>query len=71
MGYAKLWGVGVGVRICWLISRGYYPRRIPHLWAESIFKGRGGAGFYTPPPSFIPPTPRRVFSGVGGGVYKS
>ena len=43
---------------------------------KAFFRGRGGGGlyfeppprqdFYTPPPLFLrPPTPRRVFSGVG------
>ena len=49
----------------------------PPFWPEGIFEERGGGViFRTPPrqefhtpPSFVhPPTPRRVFSGVGG-VY--
>ena len=44
------------------------------------FSGEGGGGVYfeaprgrnfiRPPPFYTPPAPRRVFSGVGGGVYK-
>ena len=50
-----------------------------HFWAEGTFKGEGGglyilklpaAGFSYAPPFYTPPTPRRVFSGVGGGLYK-
>ena len=52
----------------------------PHFWLKGIFEGRGWGcifwgptrqEFYNPPPFYAPPTPRRVFSGVGGvGVYK-
>ena len=52
----------------------------PHFGQKTSFRERGGgvyilkppaAGFYTPPLFYTPPTPRRVFSGVGGvGVYK-
>ena len=51
------------------------PPTHPHFWPWGIFQG-GGWGcifwgptrqeFYTPPPFYTPPTPRRVFSGVGG-----
>ena len=55
------------------------PPHPPHFGLKGIFEGRGvgvhilrphAAGI--PPPHFFhPPTPRRVFSGVGGlGVYK-
>ena len=46
----------------------------PRSWPEGIFKVEGGGvhfeaplwqDFY-PPPSFTPPAPRRVFSGLGG-----
>ena len=57
------------------------PPPSPHFWPKGIFQGRGmgvyilsphAAGIlYAPPPFIHPPTPRRVFSGVGGvGVYK-
>ena len=59
----------------------YTPPPSPHFWLKGIFQGRGvgvyilrphAAGIlYAPPPFYTPPTPRRVFSGVGGvGVYK-
>ena len=54
----------------------------PDFWPKGMFQGRGVGGVYfesprsrnfLPPPLFIhPPTPRRVFSGVGGwGCIKS
>ena len=56
------------------------PPLLPFFGAEGIFKGRGGGGciseahlrqdFYSPPHLFhTPPSPGRVFSGVGG-VHK-
>ena len=48
----------------------------PHFWPQGIFQGRGvgvyilrphAAGILYAPPCYTPPTPRRVFSGVGGG----
>ena len=55
------------------------PPTPPPLRAERHFSGEGGGGvdfeaprgrnFIRPPPFYTPPpTPRRVFSGVGGGV---
>ena len=47
----------------------------PHFWLKGTFQGRGWGcifwgparqEFYMPPPFIHPPTPRRVFSGVGG-----
>ena len=47
----------------------------PFFGPEAFFRGGGGGcifrgptrqEFYTPPPFYTPPTPRRVFSGVGG-----
>ena len=56
-----------------------HPPPLPHFWPKGIFQGRGvgvyiswpyAAGIlYAPPPLYTPPTPRRVFSGVG--VYKN
>ena len=54
-----------------------YTPHPPHFWLKGIFPGRGvgvyilspyAAGIFSPPPPpvFHPPTPRRVFSGVGG-----
>ena len=66
---------------CQRISREklYTPRPLPPtFWARRHFSGRGGGGlhilkpprqeFYTPPffLNYTPPTPRGVFSGVGG-----
>ena len=53
----------------------YPPPPSPHFWPISIFQGRGvgvyilsphAAGILYAPPFYTPPTPRRVFSGVGG-----
>ena len=53
----------------------YAPPPSPHLWLKGIFQGRGvgvyilrphAAGILYAPPFYTPPTPRRVFSGVGG-----
>ena len=50
-----------------------------HFWQKALIRGRGrgvyilkppAAGFLHPPLVYTHPTPRRVFSGVGGGVYK-
>ena len=59
----------------------YAPPPLPHFWPKGIFQGRGvgvyilrphTAGILYAPPFYTPPTPRRVFSGVGGvGVYKN
>ena len=47
----------------------------PHCWAEGIFWAKGVGeyfgspprqDFYMPPLCYAPPTPRRVFAGVGG-----
>ena len=47
-----------------------------HFWPYGIFQGRGvgvyilrphAAGILYAPPFYTPPTPKRVFSGVGGG----
>ena len=56
------------------------PPLSPFCGQKGIFGGEGGGvynlepprqEFYTPPLFYTPPTPRRVFSGVGGvGVYK-
>ena len=56
------------------------PPPSPHFWSKGVFQGRGvgvyilrphAAGILYAPPFYTPPTPRRVFSGVGGvGVYK-
>ena len=36
-----------------------------------ILRAHAAGILYAPPPFYTPPTPRRVFSGVGGvGVYK-
>ena len=58
----------------------YTPPPPPHFWLKGIFEGRGvgvyilrphAAGILYAPLFYTPPTPRRVFSGVGGwGVYK-
>ena len=49
---------------------------LPHFWPEGFFPGEGGGGVISNPPTtgilypplfYTPPTPRRVFSGVGGG----
>ena len=51
------------------------PPPSPHFWPKGIFQGRGvgvyilrphAAGILYAPPFYTPPTPRRVFSGVGG-----
>ena len=52
------------------------PPPSPHFWLKGIFQGRGvgvyilrphAAGIlYPPPPFYTPPTPSRVFLGVGG-----
>ena len=51
------------------------PPPSPHFWPKGIFEGRGVgvyilrphvAGILYAPPFYTPPTPRRVFSGVGG-----
>ena len=51
------------------------PPPFPHFWPKGIFQGRGvgvyiwrphAAGILYAPPFYTPPTPRRVFSGVGG-----
>ena len=64
---------------CNVISRENYippPPPPPHFWPKGIFQGRGvgvyilrphAAGILYAPPFYTPPTPRRVFSGVGGG----
>ena len=54
----------------------YTPPPLPHFWPERNFYGGGGGyilkpprqEFFSPPLFYTPPTPRRVFSGVG--VYK-
>ena len=52
------------------------PPPSPHFWPKGIFQRRGvgvyiwrpcAAGILYAPPFYTPPTPRRVFSGVGGG----
>ena len=57
-------------------GRNYRPPPLPPISARRPFSEREGggvyiwkppaAGFYTPPLFYTPPTPRRVFSGVGG-----
>ena len=56
-------------------GRNYIPPPLPPFLAKRRFSGEGGRGVYsepprgrnfTPPPFMRPPTPRRVFSGVGG-----
>ena len=57
----------------------YAPPPSPYFWPKGI-SGGGGWGcifwgptrqeFYTPPPFYTPPTPRRVFSGGGWGCIK-
>ena len=51
------------------------PPPSPHFWLKGIFQGRGvgvyilrphAPGILYAPPFYTPPTPRRVFSGVGG-----
>ena len=53
----------------------YAPPPPPPFLAKRDFPGEGGGGVYfeaprgrnfIPPPFYTPPTPRRVFSGVGG-----
>ena len=62
-------------------GRNYIPPPLPPFLAKRHFSGEGGVGVYFEAPrgrNFIPPspslkmrpTPRRVFPGVGGGVYK-
>ena len=53
-----------------------HPPPSPHFWPKGIFQGRGGGVYilsphaagilYPPPPFYTPPTPKRVFLGVGG-----
>ena len=45
------------------------PRRpFSERWGGGVYTLKPpAAGFYTPPLFYTPPTPRRVFSGVGGG----
>ena len=54
------------------------PPSTPISGHKAFFRGGGGGvyfetttrqDFYTPPPFLHPPTPRRVFSGVGGGGH--
>ena len=59
----------------------YAPPPSPSFWPEGIFKGEGGGVYILNPPPppggrilypplfDTPPTPRRAFSGVGGGVF--
>ena len=61
-------------------GRNYIHPPPPPILAKRHSPGEGGGGVYFevhaagilyPPPIYTPPTPRRVFSGVGGvGVYK-
>ena len=66
----------ITIRLPFSRAKLYNPPPPPHFWPEGIFQGGGGGGVYfeaprgrnfiRSPPSIHPPTPRRVFSGVGG-----
>ena len=67
---------------CWSFHKSYPGRNYirppppsPHFGQKACLRERGGgvyilrapgAGFYTPSLFYTPPTPRRVFSGLGG-----
>ena len=47
-----------------------YAPPAPPFWPRRYFEAPRGRNFFSPPLFYTPPSPRRVFSGVGGGCIK-
>ena len=80
-GFSEFFGGGFGgggrlkLAVIGIQGEIIYAPPLPHFWPKGIFQGRGvgvyilrprAAGILYAPPFYTPPTPRRVFSGVGG-----
>ena len=77
---SQVWSMFISFSMIWVNSDGssaHFPGR-NYIGSKAFFRGGGVGGVYfeaprvrnfirPPPPFYTPPTPRRVFSGVGGG----